>query len=180
MIDKEIIKKLGFPMLEQFEYIESIQSVEVTDGEYIVLNVDKHDIQSNHNDHILNEFRLYEERGYRSNVAFAISGYIRDPREIYQIDEIKQWFKVLYKKIPHLFYFLSKENSGIRLAVLNLVNIQSRNGQEVRIDRNEIKQLLEEVTSHAVAYAKKVNDPTGKQFLIANLIMSEFDYNIFE
>lgn len=160
--------------MDNLQYNHTIASIKLNEGDLIILEVHKETIDSNRFENHLKEIKLYEERGFRSNMAFTVSGYDTDPRELWAIPEVKKWFRSLYKKVPYLFYFLSEENYGINTVFLILVNIQSSKGEEIQINRDEMNTLMEEVTQHAVSYSKKRMDSIGTQFKLANSIMSTF------
>jgi hypothetical protein len=40
-------------------------------------------------------------------IAFHVDGFSDDPRELFEIPEVRHWFRVLDNALPHLLYFLS-------------------------------------------------------------------------
>ena len=44
-------------------------------------------------------------RGAKNKIALSFLGYDQEPREVYQIQEIREYVAALYEKYPELFYF---------------------------------------------------------------------------
>lgn len=53
----------------------------------------------------------------RSSMYFSISGYDSDPRETYEIPEIRAWFAELLRVVPHVLYFVHPEHYFIVFAM---------------------------------------------------------------
>ena len=57
---------------------------------------------------IIHSFHQFA-KNYEGNIAFAIDGYDDDPRELYEISEVRRWFAKLDKEFPYMMYFLSEQ-----------------------------------------------------------------------
>jgi hypothetical protein len=49
---------------------------------------------------------------YRGNIEIGIHGYDDDSRELYQIDEVKNWAIHIFKNVPGLSYFLANDEKA--------------------------------------------------------------------
>lgn len=54
----------------------------------------------------------------KSKVTVSFSGYGDDPREVYQIDEIKDYLQTLTLKFPYWFYFSNKKDHTLAMILL--------------------------------------------------------------
>lgn len=170
----EYLKKL----FEQInvEVIESIEDIEILPGDIYILGIAREAVEKGHIESYLKEFEKLSRKKMRGRVILTFAGYENDKREIYQIPEIRKWMDRLLKNVPHLFYFLSKENYAIVIAFLCLGNVHSRTGDQVALQQKESKALIEKITKSAVSHSKKCGDSAGIQFRLANTIMEQTGY----
>ena len=75
----------------------------------------------------------------RNGVQIEVNGYNADKRELFHIDEVREYFKTLFENVPHLFYWMDFNSFmplflGLMLykpmRVSGQVTISSRNLQE--------------------------------------------------
>jgi Uncharacterized conserved protein len=66
---------------------------------------------------------------YRESVMFQVEGYDDDPRELPEIQEVRDYFRLLTNEWPHWLWFLHREIGGIPLLLALLCDVQViRNG----------------------------------------------------
>jgi hypothetical protein len=75
-------------------------------------DVSREQVESGDTSSVLALIAAREEEARRRHpgsqiMAFSVSGYDDDPRELFQIPEVRRWFTVLDEAVPHLLYFLS-------------------------------------------------------------------------
>ncbi len=62
---------------------------------------------------------------YENKLIIVVEGYEDDPRELYEIEEVKNYFTILDKLFPYWFYFINKNvdktKSSLSLIMLMLV-----------------------------------------------------------
>lgn len=64
---------------------------------------------------ILNRIRVKKKmaRHFRDKVDISIFGYQDDPRELFELPEVRKWVRKLDREFPYWFFFLSKEMPGL-------------------------------------------------------------------
>jgi len=60
-------------------------------------------------------------RSFRERIDIAIDGYNEDPRELFEIDEVRAFVRELDGHFPYWLYFLSKEYTGLQCVTLCLL-----------------------------------------------------------
>jgi len=53
----------------------------------------------------------------QGKISFSISGYDTDPRELWEIPEVKAYFVELDRKLPHFLYYIANEANGSMVRV---------------------------------------------------------------
>lgn len=77
-------------------------------------NVDKKEVKYSQFDRVRELFSTLEKIGKeaRNTVIISFDGYDDVPEEIFEIPEIRRWVGKLYKKYPHILYFMNRELEG--------------------------------------------------------------------
>ena len=60
---------------------------------------------------------------YRERVDLSFDGYSNDPRELYEIPEVRRFCKKLDESFPYWFYFLSTESFMLRIVASCLCSV---------------------------------------------------------
>lgn len=113
-------------------------------------------------DKMLNVFKRHGIKKYRNNIVFQIDGYNDDPREIFEIPEIKAFFKKVFDKYPYMLYFLSDINANDAWVLACLCNkhqtcsiVGKRNiDLKMQFDNNLLSQIL----NQTVAYMRQIHE----------------------
>lgn len=63
-------------------------------------------------------------RRYRESVAYSVSGYDHDPRELYEIPEVRAFFRALTAQWPHWFWFLMRGQCQIGMLICLLCDVE--------------------------------------------------------
>jgi hypothetical protein len=72
---------------------------------------------------------------FKSWVLFGISGYDEDPRELYEIPDVRLWMRELDDLFPYWFYFLSKHSSTMEFVTFSLCDyMETPRGAEIKPD----------------------------------------------
>ncbi|WP_080904044.1 DUF4365 domain-containing protein [Parabacteroides sp. Marseille-P3160] len=68
---------------------------------------------------------------YKANVEIGIHGYDYDERELYQIDEVKNWAINIFKNVPGLSYFLVNDANAqfLKLFLFSMITIVKSSSQ---------------------------------------------------
>lgn len=164
--------------LENVEAVNTIENAtRMTPDSIIMIGVPREAVERGHVESYLREFERLGKRNALGRVMFSFDGYDYDPREVFQIPEIRKWLNRITTNIPHLFYFLTKENAAIRIAFLCIAPVVNSVGGSADIDTARAKNLIEKLTKSAVAFAKKKKHSGAEQYTLANTIMQELGYD---
>lgn len=88
--------------------------------------------------------------GYKNRedtLIFAINGYDEDERELYDILEVRKYFRELLKKHPYIFYYLEEEMWQLLYlcACVNIAYIEQAEGEKqvaFRKDNEFIRYIM--------------------------------------
>jgi len=100
---------------------------------------------------------------YRERLIFTVAGYDSDPRELAEIEPVRDFFKRLTQQWPHWLWFLSRDfgSIGLLLALLIKVDI-TREGGGIRtrfVSEKEQKQVLFDLFSRGNALFRAYDLP---------------------
>lgn len=104
---------------------------------------------------------------YRESLAFQVSGYDRDPRELPEIQEVRQFFAAMVAEWPHWFWFLSRKTGCIALLLSLLCQVRvhrhpGRTGFGTEfVDEHELECAIEDLFHRGNALFETYNIPTG-------------------
>jgi hypothetical protein len=70
-------------------------------------------------------------RSAMGSVSILVDGYDDDPREIYQIPEVRDWYGKLVEAVPHLLFFLFPEAQAVKNLYLVLNGGPKAGGKQV-------------------------------------------------
>lgn len=169
-MDKELIRRLGLPEDEKIKYVEHTDDVGITSGDIIMLGVIQEAVLRGHVESYVREFQKFGKKKLQGRIWMSFQGWESDPREVYEIQEIRRWVERLIKNVPHLFYFLSREDVSMLIIFRCLLGTG-----EIRIE--QAQRLIEKVTKSAVLFSKKSGDSESVQFALANNIMKKLGYD---
>lgn len=172
-MDHQFLRKL----FDNMEVVQSIEDVDIGPKDIYILRIDRGAIERGHVESYLREFEKLGRKKMRGRVIVSFQGYDSDPREIYQIPEVRKWVARIIKHVPHLFYFLSSEGYDIRLVFFCIANIHSHVGDKTNIQMDGVKEKIEKITKDAVFYSRKVGDPISVQLQLANNIFEKCGYD---
>lgn len=85
------------------------------DSTLLFLTIDRKSIETSNLkdiDDSLNHFIKNGVRNFKSKLAIQVDGYDDDPREIFEIPDVKVYYTKVFAKYPHLMYFLSPYQSS--------------------------------------------------------------------
>lgn len=114
-------------------------------------------------------------------LAFSIGGYDEDPRELFQIPEVRQWFAALDEAVPHLLYFLSP-HAGLPLVYAACLLTPEWDGGtgKIAFDQNESLRFLGAKLSAIGYYCREHGlDPTPVASMISATYGMEVDAENF-
>ncbi|BFH18294.1 hypothetical protein J6TS7_20960 [Paenibacillus dendritiformis] len=171
----EYLKKIFGDRIEQ---VDTLANESITPEDIVNLVVEREAIDRGHLQAYLREFdRIQKKKGaMRSRIIISYHGYDFEPREVYQIPEIRKWTCRLLQNIPHLFYFISPQAHSIRVIFMCVAEVVGRQGEQAVITKDSARRTIEKIVRDAVAHSKKVGDSISEQFALANRIMEATGY----
>lgn len=186
-MDDQLRQRLGLPEIQDSTLSVNADPVMEESSKWdaagsTVLNVSREDVEKGRLESYLREFKKYEKKRLRGKIIIIFNGYEQDRREVYQVREITNWVDRLLKNVPHLFYFLSRDNYAMRIAFFCLSEVVGRSGMEVSITKEQGRRLIEKVTKSALVYAKKAkthlrNSGVWLNIFWTSLVMSKLCNN---
>lgn len=88
-------------------------------------------------------------------LIFAVNGYDEDERELYDILEVRKYFRELLKKYPYIFYYLEEEMWQLPYlcACVNIAYIEQVEGDKqvaFRKDNEFIRYIMNETIDYCM------------------------------
>lgn len=95
-----------------------------TDVDSIILEIARDDIENNDISSILTSLNsLLESREkvikFCGRVTIGVEGYDNDPRELFEINEVRSFLKKLDVEFPYWFYFIVRDDGGSNLGFIS-------------------------------------------------------------
>jgi hypothetical protein len=75
-------------------------------------------------------------------VELGVSGYDNDPRELWDIPEVKAFFLQLDNRFPYWFFFLTKFGSGLKVIAFCCCKLISLSATKVWLEPASLEQFL--------------------------------------
>lgn len=75
-------------------------------------------------------------------VDIGVDWYSDDNRELWEIPEVKQYFKILDDQWPYWFFFLSKLSSGLKMITFCCIDTIKKSDTELWIDPPTMENFL--------------------------------------
>jgi hypothetical protein len=73
--------------------------------------------------------------------------YDKDPREVWEIDDVRKWMRKLADRVPHFPFFLVPHEKALQMTmwVLSIIRIEPEKSGQMKIDLNEAAKELQRV-----------------------------------
>ena len=93
---------------------------------------------------VLRSFLYDAETGrmFQGRVAISFHGYDRDPRELYQVREVRQYLASLDSQFPYWLYFLSTDNDALKLIAFCLCRTKAIASGVAQPDSTDMQTFL--------------------------------------
>lgn len=126
--------------------------------EFIIIEIKKHDIEKKRFQQVEDLFNTLksDHDRYFQTLHFVFDGYNHDPREIFEIEAIRQWTLELIKKYPEVLFFMEYEQRGFQNIILciGVVEKQVELGKEtllhVSLEPELYKGIMAGLTKYEV------------------------------
>lgn len=146
----------------------------IQDNNIIHWVITKEDIKNNNYSKILKLLKILSDEGIRSRGKLGISfyGYDNNPKDVYEINEIRNYVKKLFNKYPYIFYFLTNYDNSLTVIFLC---IYDRNDfyrtSPTNIALRHNKDKMNEIIRYIFSYCERINEtPAYAQKLILKMV----------
>jgi hypothetical protein len=79
---------------------------------------------------------------FYDRVDIGVGWYNDDKRELWEIPEVKQFFRILDNQWPYWFFFLTKLGSGLKMITFCCIETTKKNETELWIDPPTMENFL--------------------------------------
>lgn len=111
-----------------------------------------------------NRLRATKELAYecQGKVEISFSGYDDDPRELYEIDEVRRYISLLDAALPDLFFFARTERPTFTLTTFALcqTNVSFENGRSTRLITRQVSFDTDKVATFFECHWPGLNEMT--------------------
>ena len=153
----------------------------------IVLNISREEIELFDHTRVLEFLEDVKEKAllYEGKINFSITDYDEDQRELYEIDEVREYFDFLDRCFPYWFFFLirtlPREHSPINLLISLLIPIKEISHKDPKIHSLEIDaQLLSRFIKIHFEFLNELSDEIGitdeENLRISKEVMNNISY----
>ncbi|ADU32502.1 hypothetical protein [Evansella cellulosilytica] len=117
--------------------------------------------------------QLEKNKDIRNNsLMIFFDGYENDAREIIEIPEVRKWVSRLFKKKPHIFYYLSdNETISIFLLCISKSKIVKSDNQTATYEITLENHIITKIMTSAIAHSRKRGDSIEKQEEVESTIL---------
>lgn len=112
-------------------------------------------------------------------ISLLISGYDHDPRELYMIQEVRDYFQALDAAFPYWFHILARLEHSLRMVFMLLVDLMpvpAPDGSvQVQFANDDLHTFLEQHFQAMDSIHGKVGFSEQENARITELVMNYFD-----
>lgn len=81
-------------------------------------------------------------RRLQGRVALVFEGYDDDPREVYEIPEVRRFCAALDKRFPYWLYFLTTIQDNLKVVTFCLVRVKVLGPSQIWVDTDDLQRFL--------------------------------------
>lgn len=130
----------------------------LTSVDKIVLFIPKRIIEANDYSFVLNIFTDVLKdpaliRKFKNQVTIGFDGYDDDPKEVFEITEIRNYIQQLTLKFPYWFYFTNLEDHSFRDLILILCKFDKiHDGWKIKLNHEELDTITVHLLKHLITF----------------------------
>jgi hypothetical protein len=149
-------------MISQFS--SNLKMEQVIEGDLIFLSIDQSEVRNMDFRRIDQAMTVLIDAGIQSRgkLMLTFQGYENTTKEIYEIEEIRQYVKELFANQPSLFYFLTEVEANDQIILNCLLDLQISGltpfSTQIQVDRQSSKKVLLEVVGGIIQFSRYVED----------------------
>jgi TPR repeat protein len=124
------------------------QPIDLKSFEFVVLDFDREDIASGNTSSVMDVLTQLLERDaairFCERVDVCCTGYDSDPRELWEIPEVREFVKRLDRQFPYWCYFLSRNGEGLLWLTYCLYPLAQTQDEKQRLWLPAIRRYIED------------------------------------
>ncbi len=133
--------------IPELEHYWSVNNLLQKSADTLLLVVAREDIESQELSGplaVLNRLRVTKSlmRDSQDKVDLSVFGYDNDPRELWEILEVRAWMRMLDEEFPYWFFFLSKHLPGLAFITFALCEFQKRADGKFVLDKQSLANFI--------------------------------------
>lgn len=147
---------------------------QVNSGKLIHLIITKEEIDSNNFQRINILLKALEECKQKSKNKLFITflGYDNNLKEFYEIKKIRSYVYKIFKKDPHIFYFLSSAAWTTVLLCLFNVKRLHHNSLTIGVRVKSSRSIIDQIIDGTISYGLKIGETEDN--------LQKYIYNMFD
>lgn len=162
---------------------DDIPKSEYANRKDVILSIPRADVENKDFGWLNRHISHWESNPFRvrGKVMLTFDGYNDDPREIYQIQEIRDFVILLFTEHPNLLYFIHPKFINVILfCMLSFKAIPNNNPNkpdslEFDYSDSQNKKLINILLCETLNFAKKIND--NVDYCCENIVKSTYISN---
>jgi hypothetical protein len=79
---------------------------------------------------------------YRGRVDLRVHGYDDDPRELFEISEVREYLRRLDERFPYWFFFLTTETDALKLVMFSLCGITRVSPATTSVNQTDFQNFI--------------------------------------
>lgn len=105
-------------------FTNNVTKNHIIERDSIILVITRHEVKSMNLSRARQTLKTFEDAGKhgRNKLMISFLGYEYSLKEVYEIEEIRNYVNILFNEFPHIFYFLSDINGSRTVFLLCLCN----------------------------------------------------------
>jgi len=146
---KDFTKIMGLPK----DYLPELKDFWRTnklllEGTFLGIAVPRTDVESGDITYTLDALNRIRNsrvlsRKYQENIDLSIFGYDEEPRELFELPEVRRWMEKLDRNFPYWLYFLSKDSRSLAFVALCLCDYSiDRQTPMIEIESKSLSTFL--------------------------------------
>lgn len=160
-------------MINISETIDNVKQVK--DNNILFYSVSKREVKNKDFTRLRKTLSILKEAGKeaKGKLFLTFDGYDNDFREIYMIEEIREYVKEIWQEYKYLFYFLSPMENNISIIFACLNDFESfqpmnRNTTNLRIIINQ--KIRQQIIDAMTQFGLLIDDVDGIQRVLFSFI----------
>jgi hypothetical protein len=99
-------------------------------------------------------------KGAYGRICLVFPKYDKDPREVWEIEDVRNWFRRVAEHVPHFpFFLVPHEKAGqLSMYLFSIIRIQRDQSGQITIDLNEAAKELQGIDRALEDFCRQVRE----------------------